>query len=214
MRLLQRTRPHRHRAIAEVAALPAEWVRLGPSLQDQLHALIGPFPGLLRVEVIGQRLVRRPAQQPDDQTPVRHGIEHRQFLGEAHRIAVRNDRAEQGDFDLMDARRDIGGGDLRRRGQDARRIVVLRQADPIEAEFFREGDPLDHPLKDPCALAGVIGGGGHRPDCRHVRRRLIAAGFEIRDFHDDTLRRISRSGCIRCPREPPSIWDHGGTFAR
>src|SRR5262249_46082654 len=116
MRLLQRARPYRHRAIAEMAPLPTEGMRLGPSLQDQLHALISSLPRLPGIEVIGQCLVRGPAQQPDHQTPVRHGIEHRQFLRKTHWVAMRNDWAEQGDFDLMNARRDIGGGNCRRRG--------------------------------------------------------------------------------------------------
>src|SRR5262249_46400862 len=134
-------------------------------------------------------------------------IEHRQFLSDTHRIAVRNDRTEQRDFDRMDARRNIGGCNRWGRGQDARRIVVFRQADPIEPEFFCECDPLNHPSINAHALAGVICGGGHRPNCWRVRWRPIAASFKIRDFHEGPLHRpydwqvsaVAERALISCP---------------
>src|SRR5882672_10729212 len=85
MRLLQRTRPDGHGAVLEVAALPAERLRLRPRSENELHALVGSLPRLRRVEVVGQVLVRRSPQQPDDQAPLGQGVAHRQLLGNAHR---------------------------------------------------------------------------------------------------------------------------------
>jgi hypothetical protein len=89
MRLLQRARPDGDRPVLEMAALPAERLRLRPRAQDELHALVGALARLGRVQIVGQRLVGRAAQEPDDQASLRHRVEHRQLLGHAHGIAVR-----------------------------------------------------------------------------------------------------------------------------
>ena len=183
VRLVLRARPDRHRAVLEMPALPAEGLRLGPRLEDQLHPLVGTFARFLRVQVVAQVFVGRPAQQADHDAPRRQRVEHRQFLGDADRIAGRHDRAEQGDLDRIDAGGEPGGGDHRRRRQDARRVVVLGDADPVEAERLDEFHPLDHAAIGFGSGRGVVGGGGHRPFARQVRRRDVAAGFEIRHFH-------------------------------
>ena len=109
VRLTLRARPNRHGAVLEMPTLPAERLRLGPCFEDQLHPLVGAFARLLRVEVIAQIFVGRAAQQADDDAPRRHGVEHRQFLGDADRVADRHDRAEQRDLYFIDPRREIGG---------------------------------------------------------------------------------------------------------
>ena len=70
---------------------------------------------------------------------------------------------------------------------------MLRHADPVEAEFFHELHPLDHTAKGFQASVRIIVGRRHRPFARHVRRRNVATGFEIRDFHG------SPPGRILCP---------------
>src|SRR3984893_9058465 len=69
-----------------MAALPAEGLRLGPRLEDQLHALGGALARLRWVEAEGQIFVGRPAQQPDDEATLRQIVEHCQFLGDLHRL--------------------------------------------------------------------------------------------------------------------------------
>src|SRR6202044_1752718 len=66
-RLLQRARPDRDGAILEITALPAEWLRLAPRFEDQLHPLVGLFTALGRVEIEAEIFVGRAAQQPDDE---------------------------------------------------------------------------------------------------------------------------------------------------
>src|SRR5262249_51144655 len=57
MRLLQRARPDRDRAELVMTALPAEGLRLGPRLEDQLHPFGGSLPRLGRIEPVGQVLL-------------------------------------------------------------------------------------------------------------------------------------------------------------
>ena len=182
MRLL-RARPDRDGAILEVPPLPAERLRLGPRLEDQFHPLVGAFARLLRVQVVAQVLVGGATQHPDHDASRRQRIEHRQFLGDADRVADRHDRPEHRDLDLVHARGEPGGGDHRRRCQDARRVVVLGKTHPVEAECLDELHALDHAAQCFGADRGVIRGRRHRPFPRQVRRRTVTTGFEIRDFH-------------------------------
>ena len=183
MGLLQRARPDGDGPVLEVAALPAERLRLRPGLEDQLHALVGALPRLLRVEVVGHGLVRRAPQKSDDQATLGQGVEHGQLLGHAHRIAVRDDGAEQGDRDLLQAGRDVGRRDDRGGGEDPRRVVVLGHAHPVEAELLDVLEPLDHALVGLGARLAVIHPGRHRPLGRQGPGRTVAHGFEERDFH-------------------------------
>src|SRR6516225_1044558 len=48
------------------------------------------------------------------------------------RCALRHDRAEERDLDVVHMRRDVGRGNRQRRGQDARGIMMLGDADPVE----------------------------------------------------------------------------------
>jgi hypothetical protein len=98
-------------------------------------------------------------------------------------LLVEHDRPEQGDFDRIDAGGEPGGGNRRRRRQNARRVMVLGDADPVEAERLDEFNPLDHAAIGFGAGLRVVGVGRHRPFARQVRRRNVAAGFEIRHFH-------------------------------
>jgi hypothetical protein len=120
MGLLERPRPDGHGAVLEMAALPAERLRLRPCPEDQLHALVGSFPRFRRVEVVRQILVCGAPQQSDDQTPLGEGVEHRQLFGDSHGVALRDDRPEQRDLDLLETRGDVGGRDDRRGRQDPR----------------------------------------------------------------------------------------------
>jgi hypothetical protein len=144
-------------------ALPAERLRLRPRLEDQLHPFVGALARLGRIQVVGQRLVRRAAQETDDQAPLRHRIEHRDLFGHAHRIALRHDRTEQCDLDLLQVGGQERRGDDRRRGQDPRRVVMLGDADPVEAEILDELEPLDHAAIGASAGLGVVDAGRHRP---------------------------------------------------
>src|SRR4029077_7087866 len=106
--------------------------------------------------------------------------------GEQYRVALRHNRPEQRDLDLVHMRGDVGRGDRQGRGQDARRIMVLGDADPVEPQSLDVPAALDHATKGARACLAVVGAGRHRPFPRQVRGRVIAAGFEIRDLHFGT----------------------------
>ena len=178
-----RPRPDRHGAVFEIAPLPAERLRLAPRLEDQLHALVGALARFLRVQIVAEIFVGRAAQQAEHEASGTHRVEHRQLLGDPDRVADRHDRAQQRDLDRIDLARQKRRRKRRRRGQDARRIMVLGQADPVEAELLDKPGSLDHALKRLGAEFGVIGGRRHRPFARQVGRDRIAAGFEKRDLH-------------------------------
>jgi len=57
--------------------------------------LVGALARFLGVEIVGQHLVGSAAQHANDQPPLGHVVEHRHFLGEQHRVALRHDRPEQ-----------------------------------------------------------------------------------------------------------------------
>ncbi len=183
MRLPRRTRPDRDGAELVMAALPAKGLRLGPRLQHQLHGFGGALARLGRVQAIAQILAGGPTQHPDHQAARRQIVEHRQVFGHLHRVALRDDRAEHGDGYLRRGRHHMRGRDNGRRRQAMRRIMMLGQADPVEAELLDEPNPLDHAAISLRPSFAVISVGRHRPGPRHGARRMIARGFEIGDFH-------------------------------
>ena len=65
--------------------------------------------------------------------------------------------------------------------------MVLRQADPVEAELLDKPGALDHAVKGFGADLRVIGAGRHRPFARQIGRHRVAAGFEERDLHRRVL---------------------------
>src|SRR5262245_32461959 len=88
MRLLYRPRPHRDHAEPEVTPLPAKGLWLRPRFEDQIHCLGRALARFRRVETVAQVLAGNAAQQPNYQPAFRQGVQHRQFLGDLHRIAL------------------------------------------------------------------------------------------------------------------------------
>jgi len=195
-RLLQRARPDRDGAVAEIPSLPAERLRLAPRLEDQLHPLVGLLAALGRVEVEAEVFIAGAAQQADHEPALRQGVDHRQFLGDADRVRLRHDRAQERDLEVLGLGRDIGGRDDRRGGEDARRIMVLREAHPVEADALDVFQPLDHRLIGLVASLGRVVRRRRRPFRRQRHRRLVAPGLEEREFH----RRFLPNSSLRAER--------------
>ena len=177
--LLQRPRPHRHGTELVMAALPAKGLRLGPGLEDQFHAFGRALARFRRIEAIGQVFVGRSAQQPDDEAPLRQIVEHRQFFGDLHRVALRDDWAKHRDLYLFRPRRHVGGRNRSIRRQYPRRIMVLGDTDPVEAELLDIERPVDHALVSLGAGIGIVSRRRDGPFSRHCRRHLVARGFKI-----------------------------------
>ena len=199
MGLLRRARPDRDGAKLEMTALPAEGLRLGPGPEDQLHPLGGALTRLVRVEAEGQILPGDAAQHPDHQ-PARHQIvEHRELLGDLHRVALRHDRAEHRDLDLLRVRRQMRGRDDRAGCEALRRVVMLGDAEPVETERLDVLQPLDHAAIGLRPGFAVVGIGRHRPFGRQLPRRKVARGLEIRDLHGCEPRVVKPRECAAGP---------------
>ena len=177
MGLLQRARPDGDGPVLEVAALPAERLRFGPRLEDQLHALVGALPRLLRVEVVGHRLVGRPPQESHDQAPLGQGVEHRQLLGHAHRIAVRDDGAEQGDRDPLQAGRDVALPRRSGRESGCAESSGARTRSPSRSRSPRRTGAARSCPGRPGAGLAVVHPGRHRPLGRQGPGRSCSARF-------------------------------------
>jgi hypothetical protein len=132
-------------------------------LRIQLHTLGGAFARLDRVETVGQVLAGDAAQQPDHQAAGHKIVEHRQFLGDLHRVALRDDRAKHRDLDVLRVGRQMRRRNHRGRGQALWRVVVLGDANPVEAERLDILHPFDHAAIGLCSSFAVIGVGRHRP---------------------------------------------------
>src|SRR5262245_831319 len=204
MRLLQGARPNRDGPVLEMAPLPAEGLWLRPRLEDEFHAFVGPLPRLGGVEIVRHGLVRRPPQEPDHQAALGQRVEHRQFLGHAHRVAVGHDRSEQGDLDPVQTGRDERRRDDRGRGQDSRGVVVLGDAHPVEAQLLDELEARAHvPIGLGAGLV-VVRPRWHRPLRRQGAWGTVARGFEERDLHGPPS--LGRRRCQRgSGASPPDV---------
>ena len=136
MRLLQRPWPDRDRAELEVTPLPTKGLWLSPGLEDQLHRLGGTLARFGRVETVAQIFPGDTAQQPDHQATLQQDVQHRQLLGDLHRIALRHDWAKHCNLYGFRAGRQMGGRDNWGGCQAMRRIMVLGYADPIKAQLL------------------------------------------------------------------------------
>ena len=199
MRLLQRARPDRDRAELEMTALPAEGLRLGPGFEDQLHRFGGALARFGRVETVGQILAGDATQQPDPQAPRHQIVEHRQVLGDLHRVALRDDGPEDRDFDFLRMGREVGGRDGRGRGQTMRGIMMLRDTDPVEPQALGKLHPFDHTPIGLHSGVAVIGVRRHRPFCRQPVRRAVMRGLEERDFHGQVSLAVRPRECAAIP---------------
>jgi hypothetical protein len=120
----------------EMPSLPAEGLRFLPGTQDQLHAIVGALARFLRMEVVGQRFVGGAAQHAHIRRP--SAIVSSIAISSASNTGVLCGTIgpRQRNFDVVHVRGDVGRGDRQRRGQDARRIMVLGDADPVEPQFL------------------------------------------------------------------------------
>src|SRR5689334_1494946 len=103
MRLLDWARPDGNRSIFVVAAPPAEGLRFGPRAADDLQGFVEASAGFRRVDVVRHVFIGGSAQHTGDDAPVGEGIEHGEFLGDAHWILDWNIRTEERDFGALDA---------------------------------------------------------------------------------------------------------------
>jgi hypothetical protein len=74
---------------------------------------------------------------------VRDEVQHREVLGELHRVVERGQQRRDADVDARGTARH-GGGDQQRRGQEAvLDAVMLGERDRVEAVFVREAGHVE-----------------------------------------------------------------------
>src|SRR5437667_3980043 len=141
VRRLQRHRPWVHHAVLVVRALPAERPGLGPRLDDQRMGLLEALAVVGGIDAGGELLLAAAAHEAGDEAPARDHVDHRQLFGEPHGVVGERQRvAEQHELHALGH----GGQD---RGEHValglhaeRRVVVLVQHDPVEADLL--GQPV------------------------------------------------------------------------
>ena len=137
VRLLVGARPHVDEAEVVVLALEVEGPGLRPRAHDQVVGLAVPFAHERGVDLVGVRLDAEADDHAGDHPPARHDVEHGDLLGHAQRVVVERERAAEHE-DLHAARHlgERGGHDVGRRHQAVGVLVVLVDADDIEAQPF------------------------------------------------------------------------------
>ena len=134
VRLLERPRPRVDVAELEVLAIPLEGAGLRPGLDDQVVRLVEAVARLGRVEREGVVLGADPAHEAGDDAPAGDDVEQRDLLGHPQRMVAQRDRvAEDGDL-ARRARDEQRGHHVRRGDVPVGGLVVLVDADPVEAD--------------------------------------------------------------------------------
>ena len=135
-RVLDRPRPDVHMAKLVVAPVPREGIGVRPGAANEVMrflVLLARQRRYLPVAVI--RVHRRADRETGDEPSARNAVEHREFFGDAHRRIVERDGiAEHHEADIRCPPRKPRRDDVRR-GHDAVAVLVmLVDADAVEAE--------------------------------------------------------------------------------
>ena len=135
MRLLQRLRPQVHVTQLGVLAVEREHVFGLPGLDDQIVSLVillANRRGNFAVAEVG--IHRGSDREARDQPSARNHVEHREFLGDANRRIVKRYRIpEHHQVGVARAPREGGRHDIRRRHQAVCILMMLVDAEPVEA---------------------------------------------------------------------------------
>ena len=136
MRFLHRLRPQVHVAQLGVAAVEREGLFLGPGADDQFMRLVVFLPRQGRDGAVAEiGIHRRADRESGHQPPAGNAVEHGEFLGHADRRIVQRDRiAEHDDRRVLRPPRQRGGDQVRRGHQPVTILVMLVDADAVEAE--------------------------------------------------------------------------------
>ena len=161
MRLLERARPEVDVANLVVFAVPGEDVGVLPGAQDQVVVLLVLVAQRGRIGAEAEVVVHRGAdRESGDEASARHHVEHGHFLGHAGGRVVERDRlAEQQDRHVLGAAREGGGHQLGRGHHPIGVLVMLVDADAVEAERGRVFELVEVLVIDAVAFDGVVEAG-------------------------------------------------------
>ena len=134
MRLRVGPRPDRDVLVRPEFALVGE-LRLGPRLEDDVDRFLEARARFTHRHAIDVVFARHAAGEARKDAPARHGVGHRELLGDAQRVVQRHEVAEHQELELLGALRRDRRHHVRRIHQPVRRGVVLVQPDAVEAEL-------------------------------------------------------------------------------
>ena len=116
-------------------ALEREWTWLRPRLDDEIMRFMEALMREIRIDAGRVILGADAAHEAADDAAAREVVEHRVFFGDVHRIALqRQGAAEDRDLDLLRALDKRAGDEIGRRHQSIGVLVMLVDADAVEAE--------------------------------------------------------------------------------
>ena len=161
-----------------VLALEGERPLLGPGADDEVMRLV---EAVMREGRVGAHRIVLAADAADhaaDQPPARDAVDHRVLFGERQRmLADAEGRSDDGELDPRGASRQRRRGDDRR-GHDAVGVlVVLVDAEPVEAELLAVFELVEIAVVEFVPLLGVEIAVGQNHPCRPVF--LVVVEIEI-----------------------------------
>jgi hypothetical protein len=95
VRLLQRDRPRVHHPVLVVRAFPPERSRLRPRLDDEVVRLLEALPVVGGIDAGGELFLPAAAHEAGDQPAARDHVDHRQLLGQPHRVVGERERVAE-----------------------------------------------------------------------------------------------------------------------
>jgi hypothetical protein len=158
MRLLNRFGPQVYVAQLGVLAVEGEDLLLGPRLHDQLVRFVvflAQRGGDFAVAEVG---VHRGAdREARAQTPTRHHIEHREFLGDANRGIIQRDGiAQHDDIGVAGAAGKRGRHEVGRRHHPVGILMMLVDAEAVVAHLIGEFELVEVIVVKLVADFGVV----------------------------------------------------------
>ena len=215
MRLLDRARPDIDGAMMEEAALMAERaVVMGPAFLDQIERLPMPLVHAHRIAVGRQHLIGHAAHEAGFEAAVREHVDHRHFLGDAHRLAAVGDRIAEDQKPRLLAQARQRREHQRRCGIDAgRRLMMLVEHD-LDALLLGDQPFVDIAVVKRRALLRIVDAIGQRHADRGIavgRRQIGIGGLAEMPGSHLTLPKnfstaaVKAAGCSSCGTWPAAL---------
>ncbi len=178
MRGLIAARPDIDGTVMKEAALETERaVMMRPRLDDQVERLPVALVHAHRIAVRRQDLIRHAAHETRFQTAVRQHVDHRHFLGDAHRLAAIGDRIAENEQARLLAQASERRQHQRRGRIDAGGGLMMLVEHDLHAFVLGDQPFVDVTVVELGAFCRVVDAIGQR----HPDRRIAVRRRQIRD---------------------------------
>ena len=178
-----------------MVAVEGERAGLGPGPDDQIVRLVKPLMREIRVDPRGVVFRTDAAHEAGDDPALRQIVEHREFFRDVDRVVhQRQGAAEDRDLDPLGALDQRAGDQVGRRHQPVGGLVVLVDADRVEAELLGIDQRIDVAGVFLGALDRVVEAVRQHDPGRAVLRRLFEVERPVRhQMEGDELHRATPS---------------------